>query len=322
MHLIRLVFHRLLIIGLVVSVLAPGLAYAGGPKPRWLRAKRNYHLREKSHLSREHQAVSTTKPSPSVKSIIQDKVAEVPAPKAAQPAKPAVESFSRPKITPYDGPTLTKIQWATKFTDAKIPLPEGWQDMSSAGFKFHWNLTANYYLMKSSGEMPSRFRVLDEDGTLKKGTDTELFEWARTQPDWHGGEFYLFDGPYMGTFHPEVKSLRVLVINDSRTVMEPLLEVAAKNSRVEVFYKSSPEGVVDLLQQKPDEYDVILTDYCMHDGTAVALGMQAYSAGVTTPIIFYSRAGATAEWLLQFNIVGRADVAVTSLDARGIYLTI
>ena len=84
-----------------------------------------------------------------------------------------------------------------------------------------------YYLMKSSGEMPSRFRVLNEDGTVKKGTDTELAEWAHSQPDWYNGKHYIFDGPYMEPFNSNVRSMRVLVINDSQAVLEPLLEAAA-----------------------------------------------------------------------------------------------
>ncbi len=308
---------RLFLVGIILSLLMTSFAYAGGPKPKLRRAKsthsRSYHLRKSPKKSAKQSPRSsdavTRENSASTTQTVQRQVEE------AQ-ARQAVPPIARPKITPYNGPTLTRIQWATKFMDAGVPLPAGWQDMTPAGLKFAWNNEANYYLMKSSGEMPSRFRVLNEDGTVKKGTDTELAEWAHSQPDWYNGKHYIFDGPYMEPFNSNVRSMRVLVINDSQAVLEPLLEAAAKNSRVEIYWEPSVVDVVDRLKQNPNAYDVILTDYCMQDGTAVAFGMQAYAAQIATPIVFYSRAGAKGEWLLQFNIIGRIDMALTDIDGR------
>ncbi len=195
-------------------------------------------------------------------------------------------------------------------------LPLNWQEYSHDELQ---EFLDTYRALKSSGERDSRFRKRLADGTLEeKRSEAELYAWAHNQPDWKGGRNFIFK-PYNRPFNEKVKSLRILVVNDHHAPLEPLIEMAAENSQahIEVHWKSSLVGLGENLPQTFNDYDVILTDYCLQDGsTAVDLGMKAYEGGVKPPVVFYAGTGATPEWLLQFNLTGRIDIAKTRDAAR------
>ena len=234
--------------------------------------------------------------------------------------------LSRPTTTPKETPPI----WALRSSATPVTsmvrkrsrnelimdlsergiLPQGWQDYTREGLQ---ELLDTYLSLKSAGSTPSRFKVMQEDGTIAAATDTELKNWAEQQPDYIP-ENYVFT-PYTEPFNTQIKSLRILMVNDGKEALEPLQEMAEKNSRVEIVWESDPVQALQLLKQNPHAYDVVLTDYCMRNGTACTLGMGTYADKVSTPIILYSRAGATAPWMFQYNIMGRIDIAVTRLDA-------
>ena len=162
-----------------------------------------------------------------------------------------------------------------------------------------------YLSLKSGAAVASRF----------SGKESERRIWARSQPDYLE-ENYVYD-TYTLPFSPQVDKLRVLVINDKREPLEPLLEAAAKDSRVDVTWALSPKSVITKLQS--GFYDVVLCDYVMRGGTADMLGMKVYNEKIAVPVVLYSAAGATPDYLLSHNILGRIDIALTAPDAKRVF---
>lgn len=162
-----------------------------------------------------------------------------------------------------------------------------------------------YMALKSGAGVAARFN----------GAESERKAWARTQPDYLE-ENYVYE-KYTKPFNEHVNQLRILVVNDKRQPLEPLLEAAAKDPRVDVTWAMSPKGVIAKLQS--GYYDVVLCDYVMRGGTADLLGMNVYNQKLAVPVVLYSAAGATADYLISHNILGRMDIALTGQEAKSVF---
>lgn len=162
-----------------------------------------------------------------------------------------------------------------------------------------------YMALKSGAGVRARF----------DGKESERKAWARQQKDFLEENYV--DDKYTKPFHPQVNKLRILVVNDKREPLEPLLEAAAKDSRVDVTWAMSPKGIIQKL--KSGFYDVVLCDYVMRGGTADMLGMNVYNEQIPVPVVLYSMAGATPDYLLSHNILGRMEIALTSQDAKRVF---
>ncbi len=147
-------------------------------------------------------------------------------------------------------------------------------------------------------------------------SETERQVWMHNQPD-YSPENFVYD-KYTTPFNSKIGKLRVLVVNDKREIIEPLFDVAAKDSRIEVTWVQSPSGIISQLKSG-DSYDAILCDYVMNGGTADMLGIEVYNEKIPVPVVFYSAAGATPDYLMSHNILGRIDVALTSQEARRVF---
>lgn len=318
-------FKRIFALGIICVFFSSSFSY-GGPKPKPRRAKsahsRSYHLRQKSkkpakQSPTQHSSTEAAARQTIAQTVQRQVVSSTP---VSRPVSSSVTKERPPIWAMYGGSSSSTgihVMNGGRRSTASLRLelsergilPQNWQEYTNDQLQ---EFLDTYLALKSSGERTSRFRKRQEDGTLEKKTDAELKEWAHNQPDWKDGRNFIFK-TYQRPFNAGVKSLRVLVVNDHQQPLQPLLDVVAEYPGVEIYWESSGKK----LAKELNDYDVILTDYCLLDGsTAVDLGMSAYEAGVTTPIVFYAGTGATPEWLFQFNLAGRIDMAKTRDAAR------
>ncbi len=163
-----------------------------------------------------------------------------------------------------------------------------------------WLLVHYYETMMNGGKILSRYDASAEAAKVEK-TEEAVERWAKAQPDFIEQNYMVTD--YYEPFNPSVQQLRVLVINDSQKIIDPLLDFAAHNSRITVEYVDSVAAAFPLLRGRP-RYDIVLTDYVTHAGNAQELGMWALKEKIKIPIVFFSNAGGTASWLYSYNLAG------------------
>ena len=168
-----------------------------------------------------------------------------------------------------------------------------------------WLLMCLYENMAESGQIVSRYDDFAKQIGEEK-SDVSVARWAEKQPDFIAGN-YVTAG-YFEPFHPQITQLRVLVINDSKKVVERLLSAAEEDTRVSINYVDNVISAFLSLKGSVNKYDVVLTDFNTHAGNAQELAMWAYRNDIHTPIIFFSNAGASASWLYSYNLKGSIDI--------------
>ena len=165
-----------------------------------------------------------------------------------------------------------------------------------------WLLISLYETMAKSGEIVSRYDEFAQSAGEKKSS-LAVAQWARKQPDFVK-ENYVYE-EYYEPFNEAVTQLRILIINDNKRYLEPLLDMAVQDSRIKVDVVDSVVAAFPALKTKRSKYDVVLTDYYTHAGNALELSMWAYKNGIKTPIVFFSNAEGSASYLYSYNIAGR-----------------
>ena len=165
-----------------------------------------------------------------------------------------------------------------------------------------WLLINLYETMAKSGEIVSRYDEFVQ-ASAPAAESMSLDRWAQQQPDFIR-ENYVYK-EYYEPFNPAVTRLRILIINDNKRYFNPLLDIAAQDSRITVDHVDSVVAAFPALKKSKPTYDVVLTDYCTHAGNALELSMWAYKNGVKVPIVFFSNADGTASYLYSYNLAGR-----------------
>ncbi|MBO4674813.1 MAG: response regulator, partial [Elusimicrobiaceae bacterium] len=148
--------------------------------------------------------------------------------------------------------------------------------------------------------------------------------WANTQPDYFP-ENYLRDfmdshKSYEESWNSAVKSLRILVVNDQMRNVNYLISAAEENPLVTVKWATSVREALELLEKKPYDYDVVLTDWVMYDEdrSVAEVSMHIYNERLTIPVILYSAANLSPAALLRFNIVGRVEIPTPWIPGLGV----
>ena len=190
-------------------------------------------------------------------------------------------------------------------------LPLDWEKYSRAELAQFISL---YKSLKSGTEVRSRFDQLGQESEDNcEVFSPKLERWVRQQPDFFKTNYVykIYDRP----FHPSVKKLHVLVVNDDYSVADLLLRVALNMPEVSVDWVRGAREAILLLEDDSQQIDAILTDYHIDNGRAADLGMYTWKKRLTIPVVFYSLASAQQSWLFKYNIVGRIGVASNAEEA-------
>lgn len=180
-----------------------------------------------------------------------------------------------------------------------------------------------YNSMRQGWRGPSRYEDVICEGKLS-ASDVQGISWITQQAEFQAVASNYLTATYPEPFHPQVSSLRILVVNDLTSVAEPLQEAAkdiSKNGRtVTVDIAPTIDAAQNTLEKafiarRP--YDLVLLDYHGLEGRAADLSMWIYNnSNLSVPVVFYASTGAIPEILFKFNIVGRIAIAPTADEAR------
>lgn len=125
-----------------------------------------------------------------------------------------------------------------------------------------------------------------------------------------------FPRQYPQPFHPEVKSLKILVVNDMYYKVAVLQEAALENPRVKVDWAPSlQEALTRLSSYELYQYDAILLDWVLSDVDAKMIPMCVWNEQLKIPVILYSGDSMSPSFLLGYNIVGHIDPVGTPWEA-------
>ena len=135
----------------------------------------------------------------------------------------------------------------------------------------------------------------------------QLGEWANSQPDFYEDNYLIstrhltYDEP----FHPDVKSMRVLLVSDDIDVMVSLSDAAKLRGNVTIDIVHSVREVENRL--KENKYDIIATDFVLQgDNTGYEVGMYVWKNWLDIPVVAVSKSEIGPRRGLLHNLVGQA----------------
>ena len=158
-------------------------------------------------------------------------------------------------------------------------------------------------------EVTHRARVLegdDPDNFLWNSVDLAVETWARQQPDFIE-ENFVYE-TYQEPWNPQVKSLRILLVNDMTRFFGKFEQAAAADSRVTLETAQSGQEAIAKLEAHPDAYDIVLTDYHMRNGLGTDISMYTKTHQLNIPVAIVAHANAMPSWWFKYGIIGRMDM--------------
>lgn len=140
------------------------------------------------------------------------------------------------------------------------------------------------------------------ENMIKGSYDYEAEVWAQKQPDFFEDNFISSINSYDEPFNKQVNFLRILVVNDDIHLLARYVE--AQNERVMVEGVSSVLEAVTKLQENPNAYNIIFTDYHLTDATARKLSSYVLTEGLNIPVIALANAEALPSWWYNIGMDG------------------
>lgn len=181
-------------------------------------------------------------------------------------------------------------------------LPKNWETYSRDELAHFLSL---YQSMKESADAPSLFRTPAQKSKTK-GAQSGVKAWAQEQPDFIASNYV--EDEYTEPFTGPLTPLRMLVVNDEWSFIEPLRNQMWQAENTTLDYAQSVEEAIIKLKTRPEAYDIVLVDYHMPGGNGPSLSMWMYEQKLQIPVVLYALMNAEPEWLYKFNIKGRIDV--------------
>lgn len=143
----------------------------------------------------------------------------------------------------------------------------------------------------------------------------KLIHWALKQPDFYLRNYMPLD--YNVPFHPDVKSLRILLISDDIDIKALIGTAQLYYNHIDVDMEWHIDLGTKLLENPETKYDIIVTDFSVRGGLrergAYEVGMYVWNHKLNIPVIVLSKNEAHREKLILNNIVGQA-IYVQSIE--------
>ncbi len=135
----------------------------------------------------------------------------------------------------------------------------------------------------------------------------KLWKWAESQPDFYEDNYILSAcaGVYIEPFHPDVKSMRVLLVSDDDDAIVRLRKAAKARGNITIDVVDRVSGVAKRLEQT--NYDIVATDFVLpafEDGYQV--GMYVWNNKLNIPVVAIAKTEIGPARGLLFNLVGQA----------------
>ena len=144
----------------------------------------------------------------------------------------------------------------------------------------------------------------------------ELWKWAKSQPDFYEDNYILAArrGVYEEPFHPDVKSMRVLLVSDDEEVIARLKVAAKARGNITIDVARTMSMATNYLQET--KYDIIATDFILPDDrNGYEVGMHVWNSQLNIPVVAISMATISPTRGLLFNLVGQSPYPIDNDDA-------
>ena len=154
--------------------------------------------------------------------------------------------------------------------------------------------------------------------TLNKQNSDQLTQWVLKQPDYYLRNYLPLD--YNVPFHPDVKSLRILLISDDSDIKAYIRTALHSYNNIDVDMNPHIGLATKLLENTETKYDIIVTDYVVPGGKrdrgAYDVGMYVWNKKLNIPVVVLSLQPAGSIRLILNNIVGQSFYVQSVEDAH------
>lgn len=141
-----------------------------------------------------------------------------------------------------------------------------------------------------------------------KWNANKLTQWALKQPDFYLRNYLPLD--YNVPFHPDVKSLRILLISDDSAIKARIITALHSYNNIDVDMNAAIGLATKRLENTETKYDIIVTDVVVPGGKrdrgAYDVGMYVWNKKLDIPVVALSRQPLNSDKLILSNIVGQA----------------
>ena len=148
--------------------------------------------------------------------------------------------------------------------------------------------------------------------------DNQLWKWATQQPDFYSDNYFPMN--YHERFHPDVKSLRILLISNDFDIIARVR--AAQNARKNIYVDVEAHiGLgIKQLENPQNSYDIIVTDFSISGGSrgrgGYEVGMYVWNKKLDIPVVLLSKGEIASSHLILHNIIGQSPYLQSVNDAQ------
>ena len=242
------------------------------------------------------------------------------------PPKPVPLPEVRP-FKPAYGSEKRSREWLTQQLTAREFLPEVLETMSYAQLEdlyTTYEVSSNITACKPTGMEESLTRndnVYMNYVKNPRSSRDKLSQWAFGQPDYHLGNYLPLD--YQQPFHPNVKSLRILLISDDYGIVRRIRTAEDKMENIHIDAVGHIDIGIKHLENPETKYDIIVTDFFVPGGKygrgAYDVGMYVWNKKLNIPVILLSKAEEGDSQAMIHNIVGQFPYLETIDDAHRLF---
>ena len=223
------------------------------------------------------------------------------------------QSVSTPSRAVTFRPFLTRKSILRQLSALQImpPNPESWTRQDLEELLITYTVFSNAENYKQETTVKSLTREDSMIPVLKSKNaagNQKLNQWALTQPDFHLTNYRPHD--YQQPFHPDVKSLRVLLVSNDDNIINLVLSGRNLHNNIQIDFEDNINSGIKFLEEAGAKYDVIVTDFSVPGGErnrgGYEMGMYAWNNKLNIPVIILSKELLIPTHLILHNIVGQS----------------
>lgn len=244
---------------------------------------------------------------------------------------PPTSSISNPEFKPFKpayGSEKRTREWLTQQLTARGFLQEVLENMSYAQledlyitYKVFSNTTKYKNTTGKKAQTRDDYNILPLVMNRTPENMDKLNRWALTQPDYYLGN-YLSTG-YQQSFHPDIKSLRILVISNDFDATHLIRTAQDSYNNIDIDMYGHINLATKRLESTKTKYDIIVTDFFIpggeHERGAYDVGIYVWNKKLNIPVILLTQAYVGPNQAIMHNIIGQFPYLQTIDDARRLF---
>ena len=153
---------------------------------------------------------------------------------------------------------------------------------------------------------------------LRAANSLKLPQWVIRQPDYYPDNYLPLN--YKEKFHPDVKSLRILLVSDDSDIIHRVHEAERTRKNIYVDVEAHIGLAIKQLENVGTKYDIIVTDFGIAGGLrgrgGYEMGMYVWNKKLHIPVVVLTQSEIGADALLAHNIIGQSSYLESVNDAQ------